>query len=391
MIAEKIKIKLAEDTISKEDVAALCEWLQQDPTPKLTKGDLTLEYERRYAASCNRKYAVFVNSGSSANLIAIYALLVSGKLKNKKIVVPALSWITTVSPVIQLGLDAILIDCNLDDLSVDIKELEGIFKYTKPAALFLTTILGLVPDMPTIVELCKRYNVILICDNCESQCSMYDGSPIESFGVLSTCSSYYGHFSATIEGGMITTDNQGLDNMLRLLRSHSWLREIDDPQRQLVENFWETKPFDGSYTFYETAFNVRNTEIGAFLGLRQVDKYDWMAERRRINFIQYKELLSNEMWKPKQDDKKFVCNLGYPIIHARRDDIAKSLQENGVECRPLIAGNLGLQPFWVERYGKKNFNNADFVTKYGMYLPNHSRMSSDDIKFICEIVNQFAK
>ena len=101
----KKQIRLAEDTIDREDILALCEWLQQSPTPKLTKGDLTLEYERRYAAKCNRKYAVFVNSGSSANLLAIYSLIATNRLKNNKIIVPALSWITTISPVIQFGLD----------------------------------------------------------------------------------------------------------------------------------------------------------------------------------------------------------------------------------------------------------------------------------------------
>lgn len=380
-------IKLASDTIDRDDAAALALWITQEPMPRLTKGDLTLEYERAYAESCGRKYAVFVNSGSSANLIAIYSLIATGKMKNKKIVIPALSWITTASPAIQFGLDPLLIDCNLDDLSVDLDEMENMFRYTKPAAIFLTTILGLVPDMDRIVELCRRYGVILVCDHCESQRSRYNGQQIESFGLMSTCSSYFGHFSSTIEGGMVTTNSSPLYNMLKLLRSHSWLREIDGPERQVTEGFWNTKAFDGSYTFYETAFNVRNTEIGAFFGLRQIERYEKMANARNLNFMHYHANLSKNVWKPKITPHAWECNLGYPIIHEKRDEIAKLLMENNVECRPLIAGNLGLQPFWIERYGRRDFSNANVVTKEGLYVPNHQDLKVEEILFICELIN----
>lgn len=380
-------IKLAENTFTKEDIQSICDWLQSDPMPRLTKGDLTLEYEKKYAEYVGTKYAVFCNSGSSANLLMIQALVSTNKLKNKKIVVPALSWITTISPVIQLGLEPLLVDCNFDDLSADLNQLEELFKYSQPAAFMLTSILGLVPDMGRITELCNQYKVILICDNCESQFSKFNGVSLEAFGVMSSCSSYFGHNSSTIEGGMVTTNDDQLYNVLLALRSHAWVRDIDPKVTKGLETYWDISGFSSQYTFYFTGFNLRSTEINAFLGLTQMNKYEAIQKLRNDNYKHYNKNILNKDWKPKQALNKFVCNLGYPVIHNKRDDIVNNLTINGIECRPLIAGNLGAQPFFIEGYGKKNMPNADFITKYGLYLPNHTKLKVIDIEYISGLVN----
>jgi len=200
--------KLVSDTINRDDINALIEWLQQDPIPRLTKGNLTSELEEKWAKKIGTKYSVYVNSGSSAILLALAALNESDRLKNNKIVVPALSWATDVSSPMLLGLDPIMCDCNLEDLSCNLKELESIFKQNNPAALILVSPLGLVPRMKEVVELCKKYDVKLLEDVCESMGSKYNNKYLGSFGFASFFSMYFGHHLSTIEGGFINTNDE---------------------------------------------------------------------------------------------------------------------------------------------------------------------------------------
>ena len=168
-------VKLVSDTIDHEDVAGLINWLNQKEIPQLTKGPITKEYEAKFSNWLGTKHSVFVNSGSSAILLGLAALKFGGKLKNNKIIVPDLSWATDVSSPLMLGLDPILIDANEQDLSVDLDRLEWIFKRQNPSAFILVSVLGLVPDMDKIVELCNTYDVLLIEDVCESMGSEYKG------------------------------------------------------------------------------------------------------------------------------------------------------------------------------------------------------------------------
>ena len=159
------KIKLVNDSIDENDIARLVKWLETNP--RLTKGEQTVKFENAWSKWQGRKYSIFVNSGSSANLGMLYALMMSGRLKNKKIIVPAVSWVTTVAPVIQLGLEPIMCDTDHETLGVLIPQLEVLFKDQKPAALLIVHVLGFPNKMKEIIELCKKYNVILLEDSCE--------------------------------------------------------------------------------------------------------------------------------------------------------------------------------------------------------------------------------
>ena len=192
-------IKLVSDTIDKNDINHLVEWLSQDEIPRLTKGELTLELEKKWAEKIGTKYSVFVNSGSSSILLTLAALLESGKLKNKKIVVPGLSWATDVSSPMLLGYETFLCDCNLDDLSCDLTHLEQIFKEQNPSVLILVSPLGLVPKMDEVKKLCDNYSVLLLEDVCESMGSKYKEQYLGSFGFASFYSMYFGHHLSTIE------------------------------------------------------------------------------------------------------------------------------------------------------------------------------------------------
>jgi len=155
-----MNIKLVKDTIDNQDISKLIEWLQHNP--KLTKGDLTVEFEKKWSEWLGRKFSVFVNSGSSANLASVYALLISGKLRNKKIVVPSVSWVTTVTPAIQLGLEPIMCECDEDNLGLDIEHLKKIIEQHNPSSIILVHVLGFPNHMKEIVDLCVKHDIKLI-------------------------------------------------------------------------------------------------------------------------------------------------------------------------------------------------------------------------------------
>jgi CDP-6-deoxy-D-xylo-4-hexulose-3-dehydrase len=219
-------VKLVKDTIDKNDINKLIEWLNQDEIPRLTKGDLTWELESKWANKIGTKYSVYVNSGSSAILLALAALLHTDKLRNNKVVVPALSWATDVSSPMLLGMEPILCDSNLEDLSCDLEHLEELFKTNDPSCMILVSPLGLVPNMEKVISLCEKYNVILLEDVCESMGSKYQGKYLGSFGFASFFSMYFGHHLSTIEGGFINTNDEDFYYSLLMMRSHGWDRDL---------------------------------------------------------------------------------------------------------------------------------------------------------------------
>ena len=267
-------INLVSDTIDKEDIAGLINWLSQKEIPQLTKGPITKEYEAKYSKWLRTKHSVFVNSGSSAILLGLAALKFGGKLKNNKIVVPDVSWATDVSTPLILGMNTFVVDCNQEDLSADLSHLEQLFKEEQPAAFILVSVLGLVPDMDRIVDLCKEYDVLLIEDACESMGSEYHSQKLGTFGCMSFFSTYFGHHISTIEGGMVCTKDKEINDLLLMMRSHGWDRDLDEDTAEKLALDNNIKDFDRLFTFYLPGLNVRATDLQAKIGLNQVDKID---------------------------------------------------------------------------------------------------------------------
>jgi len=385
------KISLVSDTINRDDIDALIKWLQQDPIPRLTKGDLTVLLEERWAKKVGTKHSVFVNSGSSAILLLLAALKTTGRYSNK-IVCPTLSWITDVSSPMLLGFEPILCDCNMEDLSCDLNNLEQIFKDNqeeKPMLFISVSPLGIVPKMKEVLKLCKKYNVELLEDNCESMGSRYEGKMLGSFGLASVYSMYFGHHISTIEGGFISTSDDELNTILLSMRSHGWNRDLSDEAKQKLKKEWNTSDFDELYCFYYPGLNLRSTDFQAFIGLRAIEKLDYYSALRNKNYYYYESLIKNNELKIEKRKESFISNLGYPIVHKKRNEIAEALRKNNIEVRPLIAGSIANKPFWIKRYGKTNFPNANKIDEFGLYLPNHQDLSLRDINYIATIVNEF--
>lgn len=384
-------IKLVQDTIDKKDVNALIKWLKT--YPRLTKGEMTVEFEKQFADWVGCNYAVFVNSGSSANLLMLYSLVVLKRLKNTKIVVPSLSWATDLSPVMQLGLTPLLVDCNLDNLSVDLNHLEEIFINEQPAALMLVSVLGLCPDIDKVVELCSEYNVLLLEDNCESQGSAYKGVRLGNFGVMSSFSTYFGHTMSTIEGGVITTNDSELYNVLIQLRSHGWDRDLPTEKQTQLRHTWSVDDFSALYTFYVPGFNLRSTDLQAFIGINQLSKIDKAIKKRNLNFKLFRKLLQNDVWVPKEIKNTFTSSFCIPIVMKtveQKKALIKLLTEHNIECRPLISGSMGTQPFFKAVYGEHKLPNCTTVDDKGIYIPNHPLLTREEIELMCDLIKQIA-
>jgi CDP-6-deoxy-D-xylo-4-hexulose-3-dehydrase len=378
-------IKLVKDTIDKQDIDCLVDWLKT--YPQLTKGRLTEEYEKRWSEWLGVKYSVFVNSGSSANLAAVYSLKVSGKLRNLEVIVPAVSWSTTVSPIMQLGLNPIMCDADSSNMGLDLNHLREIVRKHKPSMAILVHVLGIPNHMEEIVKICKENDIFLIEDSCESIGSLYDQKKIGTFGDISTFSFYYGHHISTIEGGIISTNNEDLYDILLSIRSHGWDRDLRKEKQQQLRSLHGIEDFRALYTFYYPGFNIRPTEISAFLGLKQLEKIETVIKKRNDNFLFYQENIKNTEWKVAPPANSFVSNFAYPIIHSRIDQLIKHLTLNNIEIRPLVCGSIGHQPFWIEKYGRTFLQVADKIHSEGIYIPNNHQLHKEEVIKIVDVVN----
>jgi len=380
-------VRLAADTLTREDMGALADWLRTGP--RVTMGPLTAEFERRLAAWLDVPHCVMVNSGSSANLLMAQALLEDGRLRNRKVVVPAVSWATTLAPFMQLGFECLLCDAGPDDLGVDPARLEEILRRESPSLLILVHVLGRPNRMEEIRALCGRYGCLIIEDACEALGSEHRGRKAGALSLAGSFSFYFGHHISTVEGGAVAVADPKLHAVLRAVRSHGWSRDVPEPFRSDWRREHGTDEFQELYTFYHAGFNVRPTELNAFLGLRQLERLPEVTAARERNFRLYREALP-EFWCQSGEGGP-VSSFAYGTFVTDRAETARRLAEHGVECRPLVCGSMGRQPFWIRRYGVTALPVADKVHDHGLYLPNHAGLSSEDIAHVADVMRRFAR
>jgi CDP-6-deoxy-D-xylo-4-hexulose-3-dehydrase len=379
---------LAEKTIDETDLADLIGWLQSNPW--LTQGALVKEFEQRWAAWMGMPYAVFVNSGSSANLLMYYALLLSNQLKNRRVIVPAVSWATTVAPAIQLGFEPILCEADRDTFGLDLNHLEQLLQQYDPGAVIMVHVLGVPNSMEPILALKERYGFMLMEDSCAATGSRYDGNLVGSFGDLSSFSFYFGHHLSTIEGGMICTASKRLHDLLLCARSHGWAKDLDSSTEAELAKSHRVIEFNRTFSFYHPGFNVRSTDLNARIGLSQMKKVDWVVGRRIENHRIYQTRFAGSPdFICQHNDRATICSISFAALansEEHRERVAKALAAAGIETRPLGGGNMSRQPFWAERYGTVDLPMSDRIHTTSFHLPNHPQLTSADINFICDQV-----
>ncbi len=275
------KYLLAERTIDEADIADLISWLQTNPW--LTQGALVKQFEAEWANWLGRRYSLFVNSGSSANMLMYYAAMLAGRLENKKVIVPAVSWATTVAPAVQLGLEPIMCEADWQTFGLDLEHLERLCQEHRPGAVIVVHTLGVPGRMDGLLALKEKYGFLLMEDACPATGSTFDGQHVGTFGDMASFSFYFGHHLSTIEGGMVSTDDEHLQDILLHIRSHGWAKDVDPAKEALEAAQRNVLEFNRPFTFYYPGFNFRSTDLNARIGLSQMRKADWVVQRRVQN------------------------------------------------------------------------------------------------------------
>ncbi len=381
------KYKLAYQTIDKKDYRNMSSFLKKGK--HLTQSKITKKFEKNFSQFIGQKFSTFVNSGSSANLLIAQTLIEGNFLKNKIVVLPSVSWSTTVSPYLQLGFKVILCDCDKINLGVCPIQLEKICKKYNPGLVVVVNVLGHSNDFKKINILKKKYNFKLVEDNCESLGS-YSKKKLGSYGIASSHSFYYGHHISTIEGGMVSSSDRKFYNISLAIRSHGWARDVEKPFRKKLEKKYGIDEFKSLYTFYFSGFNIRSTDFNANIGIGQLRKIKKISLIRHKNYLRYKNNLKS-FWA-QNSNLKLTSSFGYATFVKNRLKVFNYLKSKSIQSRPLICGNMGQQPFLKKKIKNPlKLKNARFIDKHGLYLPNHANLSFKDIDFICDQLKKIAR
>lgn len=383
----EIKYRLANDLITREDLQALASWFLSEPTPQLTMGPLVKEYEEKWSTWLGRKFAISCSTGSDANLLMYYTLLCSGKLKNKKVIVPSAAWNTTVAPAIQFGFEPIMCDADDNTWALNRRHLRELLDEHKPSTVVLVQVLGVPHNMEDLTNLKRKHGFFLLEDACAAIGSSYHDQKVGTFGDMSSISTYYGHQTPTVEGGVVFTDNAEFYKLLLMLRSHGWVAHLDPKTRADELRKHNIEDIGTHFHHVVPGFNSRFMDLLAFLGLRQLDRLEWNIQKRFENHQLYKKLLDSHFMTQVYDNQTTVCSIHFCALadsYRERNFILKSLATSGIETRPFTNGNQGRQPYWYELYSKKfSAPMADKLFHCGFFLPNHPYLKPEDIEFIC--------
>ena len=294
-------------------------------------------------------------------------------------------------PLFQLGLEPVAIDCSLETLNISPETL--LSKIEEVDALFVTNVLGFADKIADIRKICDDHGVLLLEDNCEGLGSIVQGNKLGNFGLASTFSFFLGHHLSTIEGGMVCTDDTDLHRALVMARAHGWDRNLDaQTQKELRKNA-SVDDFFSKYTFYDLGFNLRPTEINGFVGNIQLRFLDETLGKRRDNFMKfYLAAKGNSSIVPMSiDHMDFVSNFAMPLVF--KDDASFSeykdrFEKADVEIRPIIAGDITLQPFYM-KYKKgepESVPNARFVHDHGFYFGNNPDLTADEVETLTRLL-----
>ena len=383
---------LIKNNILREDLDQVIELLNQKD-PILTNGPNVLKFEKSWSEWLGVKYSVFLNSGSSANLLSLFVC----KLKNPEggeIIVPPLTWISDIASVIQCGFKPVFADINLSNLGMNVDEIKK--KITdKTKAIFLSHIQGFNALNDELLTISEKKDIMLIEDVCESHGATFRNKKVGSYGFTSNFSFYYAHHMSTIEGGMVCTNNEETYDTLRMLRSHGMVRESkNNYTKESYQN--QHKDLNPKFIFAYPAYNFRNTEIGGVLGLSQLRYLDNNIVKRNENFKYFLNGLNNDKFY-KNFDLDGSSNYAFNLILKDKDDqlmnkVMKNLDDNSIEFRKGSAGggNQLRQPYlkdYVEDKDYLNFPETEHVHFYGMYIGNYPDLKKEDIDFILKVIN----
>jgi len=356
-------------------------------------GAAVQSFENEFANYMGSRFAVMVNSGSSANLLAVAALFYkkSGALKaGDEIIVPAVSWSTTYYPLLQYGLKVVFVDIDPETLNFNLDALDASIT-DKTRAILAVNLLGNPNDFDRVSSIIGERDILLIEDNCESLGAKYNGKYAGTFGLVGTFSTFFSHHMSTMEGGVVVTDDEELFHIMLSLRSHGWTRHL--PEENLVTGRKDSSEFVESFKFVLPGYNLRPIEMSGAIGLEQLKKLPDFVAQRQENAQLFRELIDNPKIKLQKEIGESSW-FGFSIVldeSISRDKFVNHLADNHVECRPIVGGNFVDNPV-IEYFDYRifgNLSNAELIGSQGLFVGNHPRSMEREFECLQRAVKSF--
>lgn len=380
------------------DWEEVCEALDSLLDTQVTMGGKVKQFESMFAEYIGTRFAVMVNSGSSANLLSL-SILTNPTLENPikpgdEIITPAVTWATTVFPILNCGIIPVLVDVDLDTFDINVDEVEKAVT-EKTRAIMPVHLLGNPCNMGRLMEIAQEHNLFIIEDTCEAHGAKFNGQKVGSFGDLATFSFFYSHHITTIEGGMVVTNNEEFAELARALRVFGWIRELKN-KGKIAEQYQDIDP---KYLFVNIGYNLRPTEIQGAFGMHQLKKLDKFIEIRRENSTFWtrnlKKYEDHLLLHEEREGTKHVW-FGYPITvkpgaSFTRKELITFLAAKGLETRPIMAGNIDEQPaMQLANYRKVgDLKNSRIIMRNSFLFGNHQGMGEVERKAILDYIHEF--
>lgn len=382
-----MEFKLCDNPWGEEELCAIQRVIDSN---MYTMGENVREFEKLFAKKIGAEYAVMVSSGSTANLLAIAALVYSKRLpRGSEVIVPAVSWSTTYAPLEQYGMKVVFADIDKNTLNMSVESLEKCIT-DKTKMIFLVNLLGNSNEFDKIFEICKNRNIIIIEDNCESLGAEYNGKQLGTFGLVGTYSSFYSHHICTMEGGIVVTRDKELYEYMLSIRAHGWTRNL--PNDSVIYEKKED-PFYESFNFIVPGYNLRPLEMEGAIGIEQLKKMDRMITQRRENAKYFMSKVAKISDIRTQEEIGSSSWFGFALILendliGKRDEIVKECAAKGIETRPIVAGNFTRNKVieYMDYEIPEPLINADDIHFNGFFIGNHSKNNFAEIDYFFDVL-----
>lgn len=387
------KYPLATPTWGEEEIGAIERVVRRG---FFTMGDEVLGFEREYAEFVESKHAVMVNSGSSANLLAVASLFFVRDRplqRGDEVIVPAVSWSTTYTPLAQYGLRLKFVDVDRNTLNYDLASLREAVT-SKTRLVVVVNLLGNPNEFSELFKIVDKEAVWVIEDACESMGARYGGKSAGTFGHAGTFSTFFSHHISTMEGGLVVTDDEELFHILLCLRSHGWTRHL--PQRNRVTGEKDADSFRESFKFVLPGYNVRPLELSGAIGREQLRKLPGFVRQRRENARLFKALLGNRQDLRIQQEVGESSWFGFSLIvgganRLDRGGLVRSLASRGVEVRPIVAGNIlshGVMKY-IDHEVVGKLENAEEIDAHGFFVGNHHYQMKEELEYLSRAIGEY--
>ena len=403
----KKRILYAETNYDNDEINSVIDVLKNQPF-SLVGGSYTKEFERTISKLFGKQYGIFVNSGSSANLLALTSLNLK---KGSEVVTPCLTFSTTVSPIIQLGLIPSFVDIELRTLNIDANKIEKAIN-ENTSAIMVPNLMGNLPDWSKIKLIAEKYNLPIIEDSADTLGYKFNNETTGKISDIVTTSFYASHIITCAGiGGMVCTNDLELYKNIIIRRGWGRSSELFNPDEKLLSKKEIDKRFeveideisyDRKFLFEQPGYNFFAPEICAAFGNSQLNKFNELSSKRSANFQYLRNLIEKELsdfiLTPLQKENVETVWLAYPVIlkelntSKTRNKLQVFLEENNIQTRPIFSGNITKQPMMKDNKFKTSdsgYENTDFIMKNGMLIGCHPKLLNSDLDYIIRLMKQF--